>query len=121
MLALSFLLALSAWWALALAMERHHQDLLGSLPGPRLQRRLPRCAASALVLNAVLASAHPQASLAWVDAGLAWSFAALLVVAGLSLLRERPTHQASRQTQQPPAARPSTTTPTPAASTTESP
>lgn len=83
---LALLLAMAL---LALAQERHHQDLLGRAPSPRLQRRLRRVAVALLALCALTAQLSPQPGRAWVQLLVAASCAALVVALAITALGRR--------------------------------
>lgn len=92
----SFFLCFAAWTALALGMDRHHADALGSAGSAVQQRRWQCTGWLVLVLSmwwAVLAPAHapplPQASMAAAAWAVAVSVAAIAVAAALAW---RPRH-----------------------------
>lgn len=90
MLMLQMLLHLGAMTALALAMDRHHEDLRGRPPAPR-QRRLLRGLALALMgLGLGLAAGADRPAQALVDWAVAATPAALAVVLALSVAPRRP-------------------------------
>lgn len=89
----AFLLCFAAWSAIALGMDRHHEDALGREGTARRLQQLRRAGWLVLALSLWLAAAHPPgeatAALGVTAWAVALSVAAVAVTATVTWLPQR--------------------------------
>ena len=80
MLLLSFILQCAGFFALAMAMDRHHRDLLGTAPSEQKKRWLRIGGGTVLLISLIFACSPPNGAL-----GTVWWFGLASVAAVLVL------------------------------------